>query len=126
MQTSPSHSSDESLRAAAAAWIVRRDRGLSAAEAIEYELWLAADERHAAAVSRATAAWSLLDRLPESVAIPVLSAAARRRTSRRRVYIATGVFAAAAALVLGLFTWRKPIPTSRDDRTSVAISASAG
>ena len=27
----------------AADWLVRRDRGLSSAESIEYELWLAAD-----------------------------------------------------------------------------------
>ena len=44
------HSPDHTLRAAAARWTVRRDRGLSAAESIEYELWLAADPSHAAAM----------------------------------------------------------------------------
>ena len=70
--SSPSPDSPEStLRATAARWAVRRDRGLSAAESIDYELWLAADPRHAAAMQRTSAAWSLLDRrLPLHRATP--------------------------------------------------------
>ena len=57
--TPPDASSDDaSLRETAARWIVRRDRGLSAGESIEYELWLAADPRHAEAIQRAGGAWS--------------------------------------------------------------------
>ena len=44
----------------AAQWTVRRDRGLSAAESIEFELWLAADPRHRAAMKRAGGAWARL------------------------------------------------------------------
>ena len=40
---------DSALRSTAARWTVRRDRGLSASESIDYQLWLAADPRHAAA-----------------------------------------------------------------------------
>ena len=47
------------LRQTAAAWMVRRDRGLSATESIEYELWLAADPRHAAAMRTLAEAWKV-------------------------------------------------------------------
>jgi len=104
---------------------VRRDRGLSAAESIEFELWLAADERHAAAIKRATSAWSLLDRLPEQAAIPVLAAATRRRSFWRRMF-AAGALAAAAALVVGDLAWWRPAVPSQVDRTFPAIVAIAG
>src|SRR5882757_4764242 len=104
MQPSPD-SPDESLRTVAARWTVRRDRGLSAAESIEYELWLAADERHSAAAKRTAAAWSLLDRLPERAAAPVLAAAPHRRSFWRRTF-AVGLLTAAALVVGGLAWWR--------------------
>ena len=92
---------DDSPRAAEAArWTVRRDRGLSAAEAIEFELWLAADERHALAMERAAGTWARLDRIPEDAAT-VLVAGRRRRFWRRT--LATGSLAAAAAIALVSF-----------------------
>jgi transmembrane sensor len=99
---------------------VRRDRGLSAAESIEYELWLAADPRHAAAMQRTSAAWSLLDRIPESAAAPILTAATRRRSFWRR----TAAFGslAAAALAVGLFVWSRPLPAD-PALTAPALSA---
>ena len=119
--SSPSPDSPENtLRATAARWAVRRDRGLSAAESIDYELWLAADPRHAAAMQRTSAAWSLLDRIPESAAAPVLAADARRRSFWRRT-IAFGSLAA-AALVVGLFIWSRPLPA---DPALVAFRLSA-
>jgi ferric-dicitrate binding protein FerR (iron transport regulator) len=75
MSAASSPPDDSALRAIAAQWTIRRDRGLSASESIDYELWLAADPRHAAAMQRSAAAWSLLDRIPESAATPVLAAA---------------------------------------------------
>ena len=108
--SSPSPDSNENtLRATAARWAVRRDRGLSAAESIDYELWLAADPRHAAAMQRTSAAWSLLDRIPESAAAPILAAATRRRSFWRRT-VTFGSLAAAAALAVGLFVWSRPLP----------------
>lgn len=97
---------EEALRGTAARWAIRRDRGLSSAEAIEFELWLAADPRHAAAMQGTAAAWSLLDRLPESVAAPELAAAARRRARRRMLGWSLPV---AAALALATF-WFTRIP----------------
>ncbi len=99
---------DSALRTTAARWAVRRDRGLSAAESIDYELWLAADPRHAAAMQRTSAAWSLLDRIPESAAAPILAAATRRRSFWRRT--ATFGSLAAAAVAVGLFIWSRPLP----------------
>ena len=99
MKPRPASPDEAALREAAARWTVRRDRGLSAAESIEFELWLATDERHAAALRRSAGAWSLLDRLPETAAAPVLAAATRRRSFWRRT-IVVGSMAAAAALVL--------------------------
>ncbi|MCX6932250.1 MAG: FecR domain-containing protein [Verrucomicrobia bacterium] len=108
--SSPSPDSPENtLRATAARWAVRRDRGLSAAESIDYELWFAADPRHAAAMQRTSAAWSLLDRIPESAAAPILAAATRRRSFWRRT-VTFGSLAAAAALAVGLFVWSRPLP----------------
>src|ERR1044071_2127304 len=89
---------DEAIRATAAHWTVRRDRGLSAAESVEFELWLAADKRHAEAMRRAGNAWTLLDRIPESAGAPVLAAAARRRSFWRRFVISGSLAAAAAAI----------------------------
>ena len=102
---------DSALRTTAARWAVRRDRGLSAAESIDYELWLAADPRHAAAMQRTSAAWSLLDRIPESAAAPILAAATRRRSFWRRT-VTLGSLAAAAALAFGLFIWSRPAPVA--------------
>lgn len=124
MESSTSHSPDESIRAAASHWTIRRDRGLSAAESIEFELWLAADERHAAAIKRATAAWSLLDRMPEQAAIPVLAAANRRRLFWRRTFAGTGALAAAALLLIGaLAWWRPPAKLHEGERAPLSIVA---
>lgn len=123
MKPSPNALRAAALREIAAHWAVRRDRGLSAAESIEFELWLAADDRHAAALRRAASAWSVLDRLPESVAAPVLAAAARRRVFWRRA-TTLGSLAAAAALLLGGFlAWRTPASAPA---SSAVTAAAAG
>ncbi len=120
--TPPLPPDDSALRATAAQWTIRRDRGLSASESIEYELWLAADPRHAPAMQRSAAAWSLLDRLPESAATPVLAAATRRRSFWRRSLVLTSL-AAAAALALVAFHLTRPPATERS--TAVATSPAA-
>ena len=98
---------DSALRATAAQWTIRRDRGLSASESIDYELWLAADPRHATALQHSSAAWSLLDHVPESAAAPVLASATRRRSFWRRA-IVLGSLAAAAALALVALRLSRP------------------
>jgi transmembrane sensor len=98
MKTSGRSSSEAPIRETAVRWTVRRDRGLSSAESIEYELWLAVDPRHPAAMARAAGAWARLDRLPEVVAQATLAAATRRRSFWRRS-LALGSLATAAAVV---------------------------
>jgi transmembrane sensor len=108
MNLSPTTSRDAALRETAARWTVRRDRGLSATEAIEFELWLALDERHVAAMQRTDDSWSALDRIPENIAAPVLVAATRRRSFWRRAAALGWLTAAAALAVAGFLTWRSP------------------
>lgn len=112
MRSEDSASPDAALHDAATAWVVRQDRGLSAAEAAEFQLWLAADPRHAAALQQARAAWRLLDHLPEDAAAPVLAAGTRHRTFWRRAVIVGGSLAAAAAAAIALTLWLKTPATS--------------
>jgi transmembrane sensor len=114
MSRPESPSNKETIHTTAARWLILRDRGLSATESIEYELWIAADERHAAAIQRLTSVWSLLDRIPDRTALSVLGAAARRRAIWRRTITLVSL-AAAAVVVLGTAFWRtltSPAPTS--------------
>ena len=74
MKPRPEPPDNSALGAQAARWTVRRDRGLSATEAIEFELWLAADERRAAAMERAGGTWARLDQIADDTAASVLTA----------------------------------------------------
>jgi transmembrane sensor len=121
MKTPERRDPDSALRETAARWTVRRDRGLSAAESIEFELWLAADERHAVAMQRAAGAWSRLDRMPDEIARQTLQAATRRRSFWRRSVVA-GSLAAAAAVAVALLNW--PASEKRP-ALPVAVASSA-
>ena len=113
---------DAAVRAAAANWMIRRDRGLSAAESIEFELWLAAEPRHAAAMQRAASAWSRLDRIPEFTAQRHLHRAASRRIWRDRRFV--GGFLAMAVAVIALVaigSWRRTETPVVTERSLVAV-----
>ena len=127
MSAASSPPDDSALRAIAAQWTIRRDRGLSASESIDYELWLAADPRHAAAMQRTSAAWSLLDRIPESAAAPVLDAATHRRSFwRRSLVLAPLATAVAAAVALVALHLTRPSATTPSASAALApASASA-
>ena len=71
MSDSESTFSADSIEAAAAEWLARRDRGLSAAEQTAYARWCREDPRHAAAVRRLEKVWGALDRLAILVALPL-------------------------------------------------------
>lgn len=116
---------DDELRATAARWLVRRDRGLSAAESIEYELWLAADPRHATALHRSTAAWARLDHVPETVATAVLAAAQRRRRFWRQGFVASSLAAAAALAFVVRGGW-PPAPAPVTAPPPAAMLQAAG
>lgn len=117
-----SQSPDEgSIQQAAARWAVDRDRGLSSAESVEFELWLAADPRHAAAMRRAAGAWSLLDRVPDVVAQRELLALQKQRSRRRRL-VFFGSLAAAATLAFAALGWWR-VAGARSASPSLAPSA---
>lgn len=107
MKPSSQASTDDAVREAAAGWTVRRDRGLSAAESIEFELWLAADARHGLAMQQTTQAWASLDRIPEAAAQNVLRHASTRRRSFWRRMTAVSTLAAAAAVAIVVLSRRE-------------------
>lgn len=115
--------SDDALRQAAARWTVRRDRGLSASESIEYELWLAADPRHRAAMVRTGDAWARLNRIPDDLARRVLDAGRRRRRWWRLAGAGAGALAAAAAVALVFFSAGSDAPSVASPRAAVAAVA---
>lgn len=112
----------EKIREIAASWTVRRDRGLSAAESVEFELWLAADKRHAAAMKRTANAWARLDRIPEDTAAPVIAAGTRRRSFWRNVAIA-GSLAAAATIAFLVWAGHRSSTATAAQRANVATAA---
>ncbi|MEO6246604.1 MAG: FecR domain-containing protein [Opitutaceae bacterium] len=104
-------SAPETIAATAAAWVMRHDRGLSPAEQDDYLHWLAADPRHAEALTKQRCAWDALDRLaglpaavpavpdPDLLTPPVIE---RRGMPRRgfRTWAVPALVAAAAIAVV--------------------------
>jgi transmembrane sensor len=92
----------------AAAWLARRDRGLSAPEQDAFLQWLQADPRHRAALQRLDRAWSALDALaawqPADAAHPNPDLlAGKRRSSRRHAWWSAVVGVGLAAVLAVLF-----------------------
>lgn len=111
----PSSTAD-SIAQAAAQWVVRRDRGLSAAESLAFDAWLAADPSHAVELERIGAGWRTLNGIgslgsvADDAEAVLLRAQARR--ARRRVVQLAGAWFAAAAVILLMYVgwWRAPTP----------------
>lgn len=105
---------DPAVEEAAAAWLVLRDRGLTAAEQDSFLQWLARSPAHREAFDRHCAMWTDFDRLsqwrPEHATEPNPDLLARYRPRPWRRWIAPVAFAAAAALAL--LVWRAPVPTA--------------
>lgn len=82
----------DDISANAARWVARRDAGLTPEEARDFDAWLAADARHAAAFRHFTAAWSVLDRsrLAGVSAEVIETVRVRRARRRRRLALAAG------------------------------------
>lgn len=115
---------EERIAAAAAAWVLRADRGLTADEQDAFSEWLAADHRHGPALARHRRHWGRLDRLaewrPEHGARPnpdLLAVPLRQRLLSFAP--AVGVLAAAASVVLAWLLW----PASESARPSVSDAA---
>ena len=104
------------IDALAADWVLRQDRGLTAAEQDELSQWLGTDARHRAAFAEHSRGWDELDRLAglqaslHAVPDPDLLRPAPARPPRRLVrFVAPAVLAAAAAVVLGLILRAPPV-----------------
>ena len=110
----PDRSADE----AAAQWMLRHDRGLSAVEQDEFLRWLTADARHQAAWAEVREAWGEFDRLAglqtSLGAIPDPDLLAPRRRLRGRSVWRWGavVLALAAAVAVGFFLYPRAHPAA--------------
>jgi transmembrane sensor len=108
----------------AAAWVARRDRGLTAAEQDAYMQWLAADPQHAEAVARHAAALERMMQLyewqPSNMAAPnpdLFAPVGDRRWRRRWMW--TAGLAAAAAVALAAW-WMRPGDRSEQPQVAAA------
>ncbi len=126
---SPAPRSPEEIALAAARWVLRRDRGLTAAEQDELSHWLAADPRHGEALALRRWGWDELDRLAglqtSLGAVPDadLFAPRARRRARRRWWLAAVSSLAAAAVVLLDVT--RSTPTAPEQAPVAAVVSTA-
>lgn len=112
----------------AAAWVLRCDRGLSAAEQDEFSVWLAADPRHGAQLARHRRHWQRLDGLarwrPEHGERPNPDLLAPPRAIRFPIWARWAMpLAAAAALALAYIsgTADRPQPAAVRGRGSITV-----
>lgn len=98
------------IEAAAADWMVRCDRGLSAGQEAELRRWLAADPRHAATFEALRETWAMMAAVPAAEVRP-------RRAAPWRRWAAPVALAAAAAVALVFFSGEKRAPAPGDTGT---------
>ena len=109
--------SDNPIDAAAAGWLARRDRGLTASEQDEFLEWLRQDPLHRRAIARLDQTWAALDALSEwrpahgQQPNPDLLALPRPRRNRM-IPLARVALAAAAAIAVGAFIYWPASPTN--------------
>ena len=109
---------DDAIKAAAQAWVLQHDRGLTPADSVEFDAWLEADPRHAEAWEQSSGIWSQLDLL--GATDPVFLPPARPRRSWAGWMTAA---AAAAALAVAYFGWWLPARTAADSGSAVIATA---
>lgn len=133
MDKVPAHDSiSPEISTAAAAWVLKCDRGLTATEQDEYFAWLAADPRHAAALKRHGGNWRRLNRLaewrPEHSALPNPDLLAPPLRVRARPYLrpALATLALAAAVALAFLALRPEPATAPARGTPAPLVAAAG
>ncbi len=112
----------QAIERAAADWVARLDRGLTAVEQDNYSKWMAEDSRHRDAIARHRWGWDELDRLAGLHASPhahldpdLLAPKGRQRLSKVITWVAPALVAAAAAIaVVSLERTAAPVaPVSR-------------
>jgi transmembrane sensor len=106
-------STADRIDAAAAAWVARRDAGLSRSQQAEFLAWQAADARHIDALARFTNAWLALGKPRRTGASSVMSTVLRtldRRRRFRRITLTAG--AMVVAVFAGFAWWPLTTPTT--------------
>ena len=129
MSTHLPNPAEQRARRAAAEWLTKHDRGLTATEQDEFFQWLAADPRHGAWFSRHQSGWLRLDAIadwrPEHGAAPnpdvLAHPSSRARWLRPALFTA---LAAGLALVAGALWLRAP--TAHPAALAVATATEAG
>lgn len=117
----PSTDSDP-IAQAAAAWVLKHDRGLTAVEQDEFSQWLATSDTHRQAYAEARWGWEELDRIAglqtslHALPDPDLLAPQRwwTRPAVRRVAWPVLALAAACAVGLTVFTFKPAAPVPMD------------
>lgn len=119
------HQTPERIAAAAAAWIGRRDGGLTDAEAAEFEAWRQADPRHAQALARFESAWTAISRPRRHGAAPALAAELERLVRRRRRQRAGGAVLGALFCLAAVGVWssRPPAQEAREPVSDLTVVA---
>lgn len=106
----------------ASEWVVRRDRGLTAAEEAEFADWRRADARHEAAWRRQQAAWRKLDTLQAETPLQAMAEATWRRAQGRRTFRAwrrwTARVAAVAVLAGGALIGLRGLDSGSEAETA--------
>lgn len=119
----------ESIRQQAAAWILRRDRGLTATEQDAFSAWLAADARHGEELAKHRLHWNRLDQLaewkPEHSTRPNPDLLAPPPRFRLRRYAPVSLALAAAAVVTIAVTTFVRVPDEKAQSSAPAIAARA-
>lgn len=124
MKTRRIASDDGAIDAAASAWIIRRDAGLSAVDEVEFARWRSADPRHAATFAAHELAWAALDRPRQAGEACFMRREYQARKARRRRRCLGGVAAMLGALAFMAFGRRdrpQPAPAALPAITTATV-----
>jgi transmembrane sensor len=113
-------SSEREIRETAATWLARMDGERAESERVEFELWRAADPRHAEAVEELCHAWTALDRPRNDGHVEWMRLRLTKRMKRR---VRLRVAAVAVCVVAGFATIQQ-VTTDRWS-TAAAVASSA-
>lgn len=122
MDESGQRQSADPVAQMAAEWVVRRDRGLTAAEVAALAAWLDADPRHTEEYARISCGWRKLDGISGVPELAAMAEAIRVRAQNRRARRRIWAVAAGLAAVVAFSVWQIP----RVVRSPDPIAPSAG
>jgi transmembrane sensor len=117
---------ERSIAETAGDWFLRRQSGLASAEQADFDCWLAADSRHAAAFEEFGRTWAELSRPREAgfAALALMALANRRRQrarSRTQISLWAGALAFAALVIFALVPFGSVPSADKNMPESVAL-----